>query len=120
MVFQTLALPGTEEMEVPQDVAFHGREIMKTEAWPSMAFIERSLAGDYTNWWAPNHMGIISMLRSCGLKVTAMPEEETYIAVKDENLNTDFNTWNYSEYLSATGKDWQAEIEKKTKLKYTL
>ena len=120
MIFQTLALPGTKEMEIPPDVKFHGREIMKSEAWPSMAFIERSLAGDHTNWWAPNHMGIISMLRSCGLKVTGMPEDETYVAVKDESLNTAFNTWNYSEYLSAIGKDWQAEIEKKTKMKYDI
>jgi tRNA (mo5U34)-methyltransferase len=60
------------------------------------------------------------MLRSCGLRVTDMPEDETYAAVKDEKLNTDFNTWNYSEYLSAIGKDWKAEIEKKTKIKYDI
>jgi tRNA (mo5U34)-methyltransferase len=120
MVFQTLALPGTEEMEIPADVEFHGREVMKQSAWPSMAFIERSLAGDHTNWWAPNHQGIVSMLRSCGFTVAGMPEEETYIAMKDESLNPDFSTWNYSEYLSAVGKDWQAEIEKKTKIKYDI
>lgn len=114
MVFQTLSLPGKEEMEVPDDVKFHKRDIMKTDAWPSMAFIENKLAGDPTNWWAPNHQGIISMLRSCGFKVTDMPEDETYLAEKDPNLESSLETWNYSEYLSAVGKDWQEEVKKKT------
>ncbi|HEX8561713.1 MAG TPA: TIGR04290 family methyltransferase [Flavobacterium sp.] len=120
LVFQTLSIPGTEEMEIPSDITFHGRDVLKEIAFPKMAFIENSLAGDHTNWWVPNHQGILSMLSSCGFKVEAMPEDETYVAVKDPNINTDFNTWNYSEYLSATGSDWQNEIEKKTKNKYKI
>ncbi|WP_300438995.1 TIGR04290 family methyltransferase [Christiangramia sp.] len=115
MVFQTLSLPGKEKMEVPDDVEFHKREIMKTDAWPKMAFIENKLAGDPTNWWAPNHQGIISMLRSCGFKVMEMPEDETYVAEKDSGIETSLGTWNYSEYLSAIGKDWKDEIQNKTK-----
>lgn len=115
MVFQTLSLPGKEEMGIPEDVEFHRREILKSGAWPSMAFIENKLAGDPTNWWVPNHQGIVSMLASCGFKVTAMPEDETYIAEKDPNQISTLETWNYSEYLSATGKDWQKEVMKKTR-----
>lgn len=115
MIFQTLSLPGKEEMDVPDDVEFHKREILKTDSWPSMAFLENNLAGDPTNWWAPNHQGIISMLRSCGFRVTDMPEDETYIAVKDPNLKPSMETWNHSEYLSAIGKNWQEEILKKTR-----
>lgn len=115
MVFQTLSLPGKEEMGVPEDVEFHKREIMKEDAWPKMAFIENKLAGDPTNWWAPNHQGILSMLRSCGFSVTSMPEDETYIAEKDAKLESSLDTWNYSEFLSAVGKDWKKEVEKKTK-----
>lgn len=115
MVFQTLSLPGKEEMELPHDVPFHQRDIMKTPAWPSMAFIEHELAGDPTNWWAPNHQGIISMLRSCGFKVSATPEDETYIAEKDPALESSLETWNHSEYLSAVGKDWKEVVGKKTK-----
>lgn len=117
MVFQTLSMPGTEEMEVPEDVEFHKREILKENAWPKIAFLEHKLAGDPTNWWAPNHQGILSMLRSCGLKVTSMPEDETYVAEKDSALHSSLNTWNYSEYLSAVGKDWKMEVEKKTRKK---
>lgn len=114
MVFQTLSLPGKEEIEVPDDVEFHKREIMKTESWPAMAFIEHKLAGDPTNWWAPNHQGIISMLRSCGFKLLSMPEDETYVVEKDENVKSSLNSWNYSEYLSAVGKEWKEEVSKKT------
>ncbi len=113
MVFQTLSMPGKEEMEVPHDIDFNRRAVMKDPAYPVMGFIENRLAGDPTNWWAPNHQGILSMLRSCGFKVTDMPEDETYIALKDQS-DKDYNTWNYSEYLSATGKEWQEEVVKKT------
>lgn len=114
MVFQTLSLPGQDEMGIPEDVNFNKREIMQERAWPKMAFIENKLAGDPTNWWAPNHHVIISMLRSCGLKVTAMPEDETYVAEKDPKLHSSLTTWNTSEYLSAVGKDWKEEVDKKT------
>lgn len=117
LVFQTLSMPGKDEMEIPEDIDFHGRDIMQKPAYPVMAFIEKRLAGDPTNWWAPNHQAIISMLRSCGFSVTDMPEDETYVAVKDKSLITDFNTWNYSEYLSATGKNWHEEIGLKTNSK---
>ncbi|MCR5862049.1 TIGR04290 family methyltransferase [Flavobacterium sp. J372] len=117
-IFQTLAMPGKEEMEVPADIPFHERDILKDPAYPSMAFIEKSLAGDYTNWWVPNHQGVVSMLRSCGFTVETMPEDETYVCRKDPNLLTDFNTWNYSEYLSATGQEWEQEVEKKTRQKF--
>ena len=114
LVFQTLSIPGQEEMDIPDDIPFHGREILKKEGWPSMSFIENKLANDPTNWWVVNHQGIISMLRSCGFKVKSMGEEEVYLAEKDDNLESSLNTWNYSEYLSATGKDWKEEVKKKT------
>lgn len=114
MVFQTLSLPGREEMEVPDDVEFHKREIMTEKSWPKMAFIENKLAGDPTNWWAPNHQGILSILKSCGFIVTAMPEDETYMAEKDPNVFSSLETWNHSEYLSAVGRDWKNVIAKKT------
>lgn len=114
MVFQTLSLPGQEEVDLPDDIEFHKREIMQTKAWPSMAFIENKLAGDPTNWWSPNHQGIISMLRSSGFKITSMPEDETYIASKDPRLPSSMETWNHAEYLSAVGKDWKEEVARKT------
>ncbi|WP_405328554.1 TIGR04290 family methyltransferase [Leeuwenhoekiella sp. LLG6367-2.1] len=115
MVFQTLSLPNSEEQDIPEDVAFHDREILQSKSWPSMSFIEHKLAGDPTNWWVPNHQGILSMLSSCGFRVTATPEDETYIAIKDKTLQSSMETWNYSEFLSATGKPWSEEVLLKTK-----
>jgi tRNA (mo5U34)-methyltransferase len=113
LVFQTLSMPGKEILDIPNDLKLTERNLMLEEGFPKMAFIEKSLAGDHTNWWAPNHQGILSMLRSCGLQVTSMPEDETYLAIKDSALLSPFNSWNYSEYLSATGKDWKGFDEKK-------
>jgi tRNA (mo5U34)-methyltransferase len=118
MIFQTLSLPGVEEMEIPNDIEFHGRKIMELPAYPKMAFIEKRLAGDPTNWWAPNHQGILSMLRSCGFKVTDMPEEETYVAIKDQAVQADFESWNHSEFLSAIGKNWKEAAKIKTATKF--
>lgn len=48
--------------------------------WPKMAFIEKRLAGDPTNWWAPNHAAIAAMLRTTGLAVAAQPAHEIYVS----------------------------------------
>ncbi|HEV2061967.1 MAG TPA: hypothetical protein VGR12_03865, partial [Solirubrobacteraceae bacterium] len=48
--------------------------------WPRAAFIERSLAGDPTNWWAPDDACVRAMARSAGLKVVATPGHELYVA----------------------------------------
>lgn len=114
LVFQTYSLPGREEMEVPEDVEFHKREILQSNAWPKMAFVPKMLAGDPTNWWVANHQGILSMLESAGLKVVDMPDDETYITEKDKDLPTIQETWNASEYLSAVGKDWTKSVSTKT------
>jgi tRNA (mo5U34)-methyltransferase len=70
------------------------------------------MAGDPTNWWAPNHACIEAMLRSCGLRVTARPAHEMYICEADEKLRQQ-QQWNQSEYLSAVGLDWQEAVQRK-------
>ena len=79
MVFQTFTIPGENEYPVPADQDFDDRSPMLRADWPKMAFIEHSLAGDPTNWWAPNHAGVQAMLRSSGLEVIACPAHEIYI-----------------------------------------
>ena len=64
MVFQTLTMPGEEAQETPDDFNLHDRAQMQADSWPKMAFIEKKMAGDLTNWWAPNHAAIEAMLRS--------------------------------------------------------
>ena len=115
MVFQTLSVPGYEKMNIPEDIGFHDREILKNPAFPYIAFIEKSLAGDLTNWGIPNHQCILSLLKNCGFSLYKIPEDETYIVFKDHTIIPDFDSWNYSEFLSATGQKWQQEIAIKIK-----
>jgi tRNA (mo5U34)-methyltransferase len=79
LVFQTLTMPGDEVREAPADLPIDGRDAMIDPGWPKMAFIERRLAGDPTNWWAPNHAAVLSMLRTCDLEVIARPGHEIYL-----------------------------------------
>jgi tRNA (mo5U34)-methyltransferase len=79
LVFQTLTIPGEDVAAVPDDQDFDRREPMLAGGWPKMAFIEKKLAGDPTNWWAPNHAGIEAMLRTAGLDVSARPAHEIYL-----------------------------------------
>ncbi|RNI31336.1 TIGR04290 family methyltransferase [Rufibacter latericius] len=113
MVFQTLTMPGEEVAEIPNDIEFNEREVMLEEGYPKMAFIENKLAGDVTNWWAPNHACIEAMLRSCGLKVTGKPDHEIYVCEPDPNNQNSTHTWNSSELLSATGQAWQEAVAAK-------
>ena len=79
LVVQSLQTPGEEVQEVPADLGIHERESMTGAGWPSMAFIEHRLAGDDTNWWAPNRACMEAMLRSAGLTVVAHPGHEMYL-----------------------------------------
>lgn len=116
MVFQTLTMPG-EEVVYEENLQFHQRKKMLKPGWPKMAFIESSFADDVTNWFAPNHSCIVAMLRTCGLKVTATPGHEIYIAKPEPGYTNVASGWNHSEYLSAIGKDYSHILDAKVKEK---
>jgi tRNA (mo5U34)-methyltransferase len=80
LVVQTLTMPGEEVIVPPRDLALDARGAMLESGWPKMAFIEHRLAGDPTNWWAPNRAGVEAMLRSCGLRPLARPGHEIHLA----------------------------------------
>jgi tRNA (mo5U34)-methyltransferase len=83
LVLQTLSMPGEQVAPVPASVDFLDRSALTQPGWPGMAFIERELAGDPTNWWAPNHACIEAMLRSAGFRISARPGHEIYLAEPD-------------------------------------
>jgi tRNA (mo5U34)-methyltransferase len=85
MVLQTLTMPGEEALEVPGSVGLFEREWLTRPGWPRMAFIERALAGDPTNWWAPNHACVEAMIRSAGFEVRARPGHEIYVCEPDDH-----------------------------------
>jgi tRNA (mo5U34)-methyltransferase len=76
-----------------------------------MAFIEHHLAGDPTNWWAPDHAAVLALLRSAGLRVLANPGHEIYVCEPDPAHPSPAATWNRAELLAATGRPWQTNDE---------
>ena len=83
LVFQTLTMPGDEQREDHYDVPFAERDALRDPGWPKMAFVLDRFAGDPTNWWIPNHAGVVALLRSSGFEVTARPANETYVCRPD-------------------------------------
>jgi tRNA (mo5U34)-methyltransferase len=79
MVFQTLTAPEDAVREAPADMPLLERGALVEPGWPRMSFIEHKVAGDETNWWAPNHAAVLAMLRTSGLRVTALPGHEIYL-----------------------------------------
>ncbi len=79
MIVQTLTMPGAEAIQIPTDLPFDQRERLAEPGWPRAAFIERSLAGDATNWWAPDEACVQAMLRSAGLRVLGSPAREVFV-----------------------------------------
>lgn len=85
MLFQTMQRGSDDVLQVPEDHPFHrpGTTLpppcFDNPAYPKMHFIERSYAGDWTNWWAPNAACSQAMLRAAGFKVEAQIESEVYL-----------------------------------------
>jgi len=104
-LFQTLTMPGDGEYETPDDQDFDDRTNLLDPAWPKLAFIEKSLAGDPTNWWVANHAGVVSLLRSSGLTVVSRPGHEIYLCeparLHDEHPPL---RWDPSELDAACGR----------------
>ncbi len=83
MIFQTLTMPGEAVRAETTDCDIADRAPLLDPGWPKLAFIEHSVAGDPTNWWAPNHAAVEAMLRSAGLRVASRPGHEIYVCVPD-------------------------------------
>jgi len=79
LVLQTLTLPGAERAPTPGDLRLNQRARLLDSGWPKMAFVERRLAEDETNWWVPNVAGVEAMARSAGLEPEALPAHEVWL-----------------------------------------
>lgn len=116
MVFQTLTMPGQEVFEQTWGRSFsdddRDRQLMLEPGWPKMTFLEHGFADDPTNWWCPNHAAVLAMLRSAGLRVTTQPGHEIYICEPDTRHPSCVTTWNATEFLAATGQQWQSVAQR--------
>jgi tRNA (mo5U34)-methyltransferase len=79
LVFQTLTIPGEESVAIPEDLPLEERNRLRDPGWPRMAYIEKCVAGDPTNWWVPNHACVMSLLSGAGLRVVCRPGHEIYV-----------------------------------------
>ncbi|HEU5115480.1 MAG TPA: TIGR04290 family methyltransferase [Isosphaeraceae bacterium] len=104
LVFQTLSMPEETVLDIQPDLDFEDRALMTEPGWPTMAFIEHRLAGDPTNWWAPNQAAIEAMLRSTGLAVTQNPGHEIYLCVPCPPTSSQWNNSLNTELSVATGQ----------------
>lgn len=95
MVFQTLTMPDDAGAPVGDtaDCAIDARERLLAPGWPRMAFIEERLAGDPTNWWAPNAAAVEAMLRSSGLQVQARPGHEIWLCTPHADADATRALW---------------------------
>jgi len=84
LVLQTLTMPGSEPAGTPADLGIDERRRLLEPGWPRAAFVEHQLAGDPTNWWAPDAACVEAMARSAGLRVTERPGHEIWICERDE------------------------------------
>jgi tRNA (mo5U34)-methyltransferase len=72
-------MPGELRAAPPPDLPIDDRRRLLEPGWPAMAFIEHKLAGDATNWWAPNAACVEAMARSSGLEIDAHPAHEIWL-----------------------------------------
>jgi tRNA (mo5U34)-methyltransferase len=86
MMFQSMTAAGGETpMRTPENLPLDGRDRMREDGWPKMAFIEHSVDGDPTNWWAPDHACVEALLRSAGFRIRARPDHEFYFCEAAED-----------------------------------
>jgi tRNA (mo5U34)-methyltransferase len=83
LVLQTLTLPGDEQVDPPADLSLDERERLLEPGWPAVAFVERSMAGDPTNWWLANASAVEAMVRSTGLRVVDRPGHEIWLCERE-------------------------------------
>ena len=103
LILQTLTMPGEEVAPVAREFPLDQRDAMLEPGWPKMAFIEHRLAGDPTNWWAPNHACVEAMLRASGFKVRARIAHECY-RCEPTTGDPEINEMIETELCAATGR----------------
>ncbi|MDQ2696409.1 MAG: TIGR04290 family methyltransferase [Pseudomonadota bacterium] len=104
LVLQTLTLPGEAVCPVPDDFPLDQRQRMLEPGWPLLAFVEHRLAGDPTNWWAPNHAAVEALLRASGFRVSGRPAHEVYFCAPVEEEAAGLAALREAELRAATGR----------------
>jgi tRNA (mo5U34)-methyltransferase len=78
-VCQSLQRGSDATATVAEDYPFDETAIFEARGMPRLQFIERSFAGDPTNWWIPNRACMEAMLRSAAFRIEQLVAEDIYI-----------------------------------------
>ncbi len=84
LVFQSMLRGSDEAAALADDYPFSERAIFEAPGYPRLSFVERSYAGDPTNWWIPNRACAEAMLRSAGFVIESRPEPEVFVCSRAE------------------------------------
>ncbi|MBX9758469.1 MAG: TIGR04290 family methyltransferase [Beijerinckiaceae bacterium] len=84
LIFHSLLRGGAQTIHVEDDYPFSESDVFGREGFPVMHFIEKSYAGDPTNWWIPNRACVEAMLRSAGFDILAHPDSVVYVCRRSE------------------------------------
>jgi tRNA (mo5U34)-methyltransferase len=98
LVFQSMQRGSKEVFRVDSDYPFTEIRIFAQPDFPVMYFIEKSYAGDPTNWWIPNRACAEAMLRSAGFEIIAHPETEVFICRRSDRPGDDFPELSIPDY----------------------
>jgi tRNA (mo5U34)-methyltransferase len=79
LVFQSMQRGSATLDPLEPDYPFSEEAIFEGSGYPRLHFVERSYAGDPTNWWIPNRACVEAMLRSAGFSIEQNPEPEVYV-----------------------------------------
>ena len=102
LAFQSMTM-GEESAEPPvEDVSLSDRSRLGAPGWPKLAFVERCLQGDPTNWWVPNHACVEAMLHDVGFEVIGQPGHELYVCERSKQ-RTEQSWRNEAELDAALG-----------------
>jgi len=82
LVFQAMQRGSRRVEPLEDDYPFSERGVFEQEGYPRLSFVEKSYAGDPTNWWIPNRACAEAMVRSAGFVIEENPEEEVYLCRK--------------------------------------
>jgi tRNA (mo5U34)-methyltransferase len=82
-VFQSMLRGARASFAAAPDYPFAEEDAFAAAAFPRMCFIERSFAGDPTNWWIPNRACVEALLRSSGFAILDNPEEEVFVCRRE-------------------------------------
>ena len=79
LVFQSMQRGSPDVTAVGDDYDFWDQKIFDEPGYPRLHFVEKSYAGDPTNWWAPNRACSEAMLRSSGFTIEGHPDPEVFV-----------------------------------------